>query len=81
MITTTQRAMYQWAWYGAIIGLLIPLTDIVFAWRDVSFAPWIGQGIFYNLGQIAGSVCGGAIIGLFGGAIKDGLSSHRGRPK
>jgi hypothetical protein len=63
-----------WGLYGAMIGLLVCV------WRSAdSFAPWVGTGIAENLGMIAGSMFGFALIGFFAGAIRDRTERRIGR--
>jgi hypothetical protein len=77
MITTP--AKYRWAWYGAVIGLVVTLSDLLLGWRNTPFASWEGDGITYNLGKFGGSGLGGAIIGLIAGSVRDIYARRSGR--
>ena len=59
-----------WGLYGAMI--------LICLWQD-TFRPWVGGGIVDNLGMIAGSVFGCALIGFFAGAVRDRTERRIGR--
>jgi hypothetical protein len=76
---TNQSAKYRWTLYGGAFGFLVTLSDLLFAWRGVTFAPWSGMGVGYNMGQFGGSMVGGAFIGLVAGSIRDYFARRTGR--
>lgn len=68
-----------WALYGGAIGIFGLLVDLLVGWQDVTFAPWAGEGIIENLGHFAGSMLGGAVIGLIAGTIRDAVARRTGQ--
>ncbi len=66
-----QSTLYRWARNGAILGLIVPLFDLIFEWRGPQFYPWAGEGLAHNVGLFAGSMLGGALIGLVAGSLRD----------
>lgn len=63
----------KWRWLrnGALIGVLISLTDLL-QWRGPRFYPWTSpEYIAANIGQILASafICG--LVGLIAGIVAD----------
>lgn len=71
----------KWRWLrnGALIGVLISLTDLL-QWRSVRFYPWTSpEYIAANIGQILASAFIFGLIGLIAGVVADIVRKSKSR--
>jgi hypothetical protein len=68
----TRSFKARWAWFGAIVGAIIVLEDMLLEWRGQLYDPWISpSAIAGNIVQMMTVIGIPALIGLGLGAIRD----------
>ncbi|KQU33174.1 hypothetical protein ASG63_14850 [Methylobacterium sp. Leaf94] len=66
------KAKWRWALFGAAIGFLVSLADLITEWRGKLFYPWTSnEYVAHNLSMFVGSVLGAVLIGFVLGSVRD----------
>jgi len=62
---------WRWACYGAVIGVVIILADLLLEWRETTYQPWTSTGeIAFNLGQTITILLLTVVVGFIAGAMR-----------
>lgn len=63
------KSKWRWALFGATIGFLVFLADLITEWRERLLYPWTSnEYVAHDLSMFVGSVLGAVLIGFVLGA-------------
>jgi len=71
-----QPRAVRWTRNGAIVGLVLAVLEAGGFWGD-GYMAWEGAGIAANLGSIAGSIIGSALIFLLAAVVTNFFAKNR----